>query len=109
MIIVTKLVVFVLHYNVIFFCNICSIIDSVFLKFKGWWRTPNTTDDVLDKFNTFEIIIVWELDFVKLVKLSKNLNKDCNLSTKPSYHESLSHTHQIWISSDRPIKPKPQI
>ncbi len=64
---------------------------------------PNTTRDVLDKFNTFEIIIMWELDFVKIVRMSKNLNnKDCNLLTKPLYYESLSHACQIWISYDRP-------
>ncbi len=29
---------------------------------------PNTAHDVLNKFNTFKIVIVWELDFVKIVK-----------------------------------------
>jgi hypothetical protein len=43
---------------------------------------PNTTQDVLDKFSTFEIIVMWELDFVKIVRMSKKLNnKDCNLLT----------------------------
>ncbi len=56
---------------------------------------PNTSQDALDKFNTFKIVIVWELDFVKVVKMSKILNKDCNFSTKSLYHESLSHAHQI--------------
>ncbi len=31
---------------------------------------PNTTQDVLDKFGTFEIVVVWELD-VKIIRLSK--------------------------------------
>jgi hypothetical protein len=62
----------------------------------------NTTHDVLDKFNTFKIVIVWELDFVKIIRMLKKLNKDCNLSMKSSYHESLSHVHQIWISYDMP-------
>jgi len=65
---------------------------------------PNTIQDVLDKFNTFKIVVVWELDFVKIVTMSKILNnKDCKLSTKPLYCESLSHVCQIWISYDRPI------
>lgn len=59
---------------------------------------PNTAHDVLNKFNTFQIVTMWELDFVKIIKMSKNLNKDCNLLTKSSYHESLSHAHRIWIS-----------
>jgi hypothetical protein len=55
---------------------------------------PNTRQDVLNKFSIFEIIVVWELDFVKIVKLPKILNnKDCNLSTKLSYHESLTHAY----------------
>ncbi len=64
---------------------------------------PNITQDVLDKFSTFEIIVVWELDFVKIVRMLKFMNnKDCNLSTKPLYCESLSHLCRIWISYDRP-------
>ncbi len=53
---------------------------------------PNIAKDSFLKISTFEIIIVWELDFVKIVKMSKILkNKDYNLSTKPSYHEILTH------------------
>jgi hypothetical protein len=52
---------------------------------------PNITHDVLDKFSIFEIIIVWELDFVKKFRMLKNLNKDCNLSMKLSYYKSISH------------------
>jgi hypothetical protein len=64
---------------------------------------PNTTDDVLKKFSTFKIVVVWELDFVKLIKMSKILNnKDCNMSMKPLYHKSISHARWIWISYDRP-------
>ncbi len=64
---------------------------------------PNTTHDVLDKFNTYKIVVVWELDFVKIIRMSKILdNKDYNLSMKLLYHKSLSHAHQIWISYDRP-------
>jgi hypothetical protein len=45
---------------------------------------------------------MWELDFVEIVRMSKALNnKDCNLSMKLLYRESLSHMHQIWISYDR--------
>jgi hypothetical protein len=46
---------------------------------------PNITQDVLDKFSTFEIVVIWELDFVKICKMSKILNKDYNMSTKLSY------------------------
>jgi hypothetical protein len=46
---------------------------------------PNIAQDVLDKFSTFEIVVVWELDFVKICKVSKIFNKDCNLSTKSLY------------------------
>jgi hypothetical protein len=64
---------------------------------------PNIAHDVLDKFSMFEIVVVWELDFVKIVRMSKNLNnKDYNMSMKSSYHESLTHAHQIWLSYDRP-------
>ncbi len=53
---------------------------------------PNIARDVLDKFSTFKIIIVWELDFVKIIRMSKNLNhKDCNLLMKLSYCENPSH------------------
>jgi hypothetical protein len=55
---------------------------------------PNIAQDILEKFNTFKIIMVWELDFVKIMRMSKKLNnKDCNLVTKPSYCESLRHAH----------------
>jgi hypothetical protein len=65
---------------------------------------PNTAQDVLDKFSTFEIVIVCELDFEKIVRMSKILNnKDCSLLTKLSYHKSLSHVCWIWISYERPI------
>ncbi len=54
-------------------------------------------------FSAFEIVVVWELDFVKIIKMPKILNnKNCNLLTKPLYRESLSHTCRIWISYDRP-------
>jgi hypothetical protein len=49
----------------------------------------------------FKIIVVWELDFVEVMKMSKILNKDCNMSMKSSYCESLTHVHQIWISYDK--------
>ncbi len=64
---------------------------------------PNIAHDVMDKFSTFKIIVVFELDFVKIVKMSKFLNnKACNMSMNLSYHKSLSHVHWIWISYDRP-------
>jgi len=64
---------------------------------------PNTTHEILEKFSVFEIVIVWELNFVKIMKMSKNLNnKDSNMSMKSSYHESLTHAHQIWLSYSRP-------
>ncbi len=43
---------------------------------------PNIAQDVFDKFSTF---VVWELDSVKICKVSKIFNKDCNLSTKSLY------------------------
>jgi hypothetical protein len=53
----------------------------------------NIAHDVLDKFSIFKIFVVWELDFIKIIRMLKNLNKDCNLSTKLSYCKSLSHAH----------------
>jgi hypothetical protein len=46
--------------------------------------------------------MVWKLDFVKIVRMSKNLNKDYNLSTKPLYHENLTHGRRTWVSYDKP-------
>ncbi len=44
---------------------------------------PNITHDILNKFSTFEIIVVWELDFEKIVRMSKILNNmDCNYYSK---------------------------
>jgi hypothetical protein len=63
---------------------------------------PNTTHDVLDKFNMFKTIVVCELDFVKIMRMSKILNnKDCNLSTKLLCCESFTYVCQIWLSYDR--------
>jgi hypothetical protein len=98
-----RLVIFVLYYNIKFFCNIRSIVHNVFLKFRSWWKTPTLYKMSWTSSVHSKLSIVWELDFVKIVRMSKILNKkDCNLSTKSLYYESLSHACQIWISYDRP-------
>jgi hypothetical protein len=64
----------------------------------------NTTQHVWIFYNKFQIIIVWDTNFVKICNLSKILNnKDCALSMKPSYRENLAHTSQIWDVYERPL------
>jgi hypothetical protein len=53
-------------------------------------------------YNKFQIIVVWYIDFVKMCELSKILNKDCDLNTKPSYRENFVHAQKIWDAYQRP-------
>jgi hypothetical protein len=44
------------------------------------------TQQVKDLYNKFQIVVVWDLDSVKIYNMSKILNnKDCNLQKTPSY------------------------
>jgi len=57
----------------------------------------NTTHHVWKYYIKFQIVIVWDTNFVKICNLSKVLNnKDCALNMKPSYMENLAHIHKIW-------------
>jgi hypothetical protein len=52
---------------------------------------------VREIYNKFQIIIVWDIDFINICILSKILNnKDYDLGMKPSYREKLVHTQRIW-------------
>jgi hypothetical protein len=57
---------------------------------------PNIEDHVQKIFSKFQIIVMWDTNFVRICNLSKSLNKDCDLGTKPSYRENLTHAFQIW-------------
>lgn len=51
----------------------------------------NITQQVRNLYNKFQIVVVWDLDFVKIY-MSKILdNNDCNLQIAPSYQENLAH------------------
>jgi hypothetical protein len=39
---------------------------------------------------------------MKIWKIFKILNKDCGLSTKPSYKENFAHVQKIWDTYYRP-------
>jgi hypothetical protein len=57
----------------------------------------NTTHHVQMFYHKFQIIIVWDINFVKICNLSKVLNnKDSVLSMKPSYRKNLANVCQIW-------------
>jgi hypothetical protein len=48
-------------------------------------------------FYKFQIVIVWDINFLKICNLSKVLNnKDNVLNMKPSYRENLTNARQIW-------------
>ncbi len=56
----------------------------------------NTTHHVW-MFYKFQIVIVWDINFLKICNLSKVLNnKDNVLNMKPSYRENLTNARQIW-------------
>jgi len=56
----------------------------------------NTTHHVW-MFYKFQIVIVLDINFLKIYNLSKVLNnKDNVLNMKPSYRENLANAHQIW-------------
>jgi hypothetical protein len=51
----------------------------------------NITQQVRNLYNKFQIVVVWDLDFVKIY-MSKILdNNDYNLQIAPSYQENLAH------------------
>jgi hypothetical protein len=46
---------------------------------------------------------MWDIDFVRICKISKLLNKDCAMNMNPSYHKSLVYAWQIWDSCEKPL------
>jgi uncharacterized protein YybS (DUF2232 family) len=63
----------------------------------------NVNDDIHKQFQAFGIVIVWNVDSVKLYKLSSifnNLNTLKNLI--PSYRENLQHAWKIKIEFGQP-------
>jgi hypothetical protein len=79
-----------------------------FLFLQEPFKDPNTRDRVKEIYSKFQIIVVWDINFMWICSLSKILNnKDCDMGMKPSYRETL-HMHvkygtpitsyvQIWI------------
>ncbi len=64
---------------------------------------PNTKDHVWEIYSKFQIIVMWDMDFVRICNLSKILNnKDCDFGTKPSYKENLAHACRIWDAYEWP-------
>jgi hypothetical protein len=57
---------------------------------------PNTKDHVWEISSKFQIIFMWDMNFVRICNLSEILNKDCDPGMKPSYKENVAHAHQIW-------------
>jgi len=59
---------------------------------------------VWELYNTFQIVVMWDIDFMRICKISKLFNnKDCAMNTNPSYRKSLVHARQIWDSYGRPL------
>jgi hypothetical protein len=59
---------------------------------------PNTMDYVREIYSyKFQIIVTWDMEFVKICNLSKNLNKDCDLGMKPFYKENLAHARKLGM------------
>jgi hypothetical protein len=60
-------------------------------------------DDICEWLQAFGIIVVWNVDFVKLCKLSFVLNNPNTLKNSvPSYRENLEHAWKIWIEFGQP-------
>jgi hypothetical protein len=58
---------------------------------------PNPRPWVQEIYSNFQIIIIWDTNFMKICKLSKILNnKDCDFNTKPLYRENLANACRIW-------------
>jgi hypothetical protein len=52
----------------------------------------NVNDDICEQFQAFGIIIIWNVDFIKLYKLLFILNNPKTLKNSvPSYKENLQH------------------
>ncbi len=41
--------------------------------------------------------VTWNMEFVNICNLSKNLNKDCDLGMKPFYKENLAHACRLGM------------
>jgi hypothetical protein len=63
----------------------------------------NVNDDIQVRFQAFGIVVIWNVDFVKLCKLSSIFNNPNMLKNLvPSYRENLQHVWKIWIEFSQP-------
>jgi hypothetical protein len=63
---------------------------------RNLWMT-HPMPRVREIYNNFQIIVIWDIDFVKICKLSKILNKnDRNFNTNLLCRENLAHAWRIW-------------
>jgi hypothetical protein len=63
----------------------------------------NVNDDIHKQFQAFGIVIVWNVDSVKLYKLSSILNNPNTLKNSiPSYRDNLQHAQKIKIEFGQP-------
>jgi hypothetical protein len=62
-----------------------------------------SNNDICEQFQAFNIIVIWNVDSMKLCKLSFIFNNPNTLKNSiPSYRENFQHTRKIWIEFGQP-------
>jgi hypothetical protein len=61
----------------------------------------NVNNNICKQFQAFGIVVSWNVDSIKLCKLSFVFNNANMLKNSIfSYRENLQHMQKIWLSSD---------